>query len=258
MFIPTRTLPVVADRDGSAVLGRTRHALMGIRYVEGDGGGDTTTTTTDATGTGDTAPWTKDNFDPERAYRLVENLRGDLTAARTKTDQQIAAAAEQAKKDTLAEFAKLLGGGGEQQETDPVKLAAKVTDLSSQVQAKDGDLTQAQADLKARDLTIAVLSNPAVRAANTELLLNNEQFKTSIASVEPTDGAAITAAITKALQANAALKATPSRSGGGEHQGATVESLETQLAAATKNRDFTESIRLKQLISAAKQRAAGA
>jgi len=90
------------------------------------------------------------------------------------------------------------------------------------------------------------------------MLLSNEQFKTSIASVEPTDEAAITAAIHQALQANAALKATPSRSGGGEHQGATVQSLEAQLAAATKAKDMTETIRLKQQIAAARRRAAQA
>lgn len=266
--VPT-ALPVVADRDGMAVIGRTRHALMGLRYGDGDGAGGPAAAAgqadaaaaaagaggAGAAGTGADAPWTKDNFDPERAYRLVENLRGDLAAAKTKTDQQIAAAAEQAQKDTLAQFAKLLGGG-EQEETDPAKLAAKVTDLSGQVQAKDGDLTKAQADIKARDLTIAVLQSPAARDANTALLLANEQFKTSIASAEPTDGAAITAAITKALQDNAALKATPSRSGGGEHQGATVQSLEAQLATATEKRDFKETIRLKQAIAAARQRAA--
>lgn len=268
--VPT-ALPVIADRDGMAVIGRTRHALMGLRYAENEAGGgpaaaagqaDAAAAAAAAAAPGAgappaaaDAPWTKDNFDPERAYRLVENLRGDLAAAKTKTDQQIAAAAEQAQKDTLAQFAKLLGGG-EQQETDPVKLAEKVTDLSSQVQAKDGDLTKAQSDLKARDLTIAVLQSPAARDANTALLLANEQFKTSIASAEPTDGAAITAAITKALQDNAALKATPSRSGGGEHQGATVQSLEAQLAVATKAKNFTETIRLKQAIAAARQRAA--
>ncbi|WIA99740.1 hypothetical protein [Curtobacterium sp. MCBA15_012] len=267
--VPSTALPVVADRDGLAVIGRTRHDLMGIRYEGGEGGagpaaaaGQADAAAAAAAGAGDQtgaagadAPWTKDNFDPERAYRLVENLRGDLAAAKTKTDTAIAEAAEKAKKDTLAEFAKLLGGG-EQQETDPAKLAEKVTELSGQVQAKDGDLTKAQADVKAANLTIAVLRSPAAREANTDLLLNNEQFKTTIASVEPTDGAAITAAITKALQDNAALKATPSRSGGGEHQGATVQSLEAQLAAATKAKNFTETIRLKQAIAAARQRAA--
>jgi hypothetical protein len=266
--VPT-ALPVVADRDGMAVIGRTRHALMGIRYGEGDGGAGPAGTAgqtdaaaaaaasgaTGAAGAAD-APWTKDNFDPERAWALLQNVRSDLDKA--KTGKTAAEQKAQESADRFEQFTQGLGGllGFEAPETDPAKLQAKVTDLSSQVQAKDGDLTKAQADLKARDLTIAVLQSPAARDANTALLLANEQFKTSIASAEPTDGAAITAAITKALQDNAALKATPSRSGGGEHQGATVQSLETQLAAATKAKDFTETIRLKQAIAAARQRAA--
>jgi len=247
------------DVDGLAVIGRTRHDLMGIRYDEGEGG-NTPPAGDQPSGqqqTGTDAPWTKDNFDPDRAYRLVENLRTDLASEKTKREQAITDAVSQAQKDIVAQIASALGGG-EQPETDPAKLQAKVTDLSSQIQSKDGALTTAQADLKARDLTIAILSNPAVRDANSKMLLSNEQFKTSIASVEPTDEAAITAAIHQALQANAALKATPSRSGGGEHQGATVQSLEAQLAAATKAKDMTETIRLKQQIAAARRRAAQA
>jgi hypothetical protein len=273
--VPT-ALPVVADRDGMAVIGRTRHALMGLRYENGEGGAGAggpaaaagqadaaaaaAAAAAGAAGAGAPpaadAPWTKDNFDPERAWSLLQNVRSDLDKA--KTGKTAAEQKAQESADRFEQFTKGLGGllGFEQQETDPAKLQEKVTDLSSQVQAKDGDLTKAQADIKARDLTIAVLQSPAARDANTALLLANEQFKTSIASAEPTDGAAITAAITKALQDNAALKATPSRSGGGEHQGATVQSLEAQLATATEKRDFKETIRLKQAIAAARQRAA--
>lgn len=270
--VPSTALPVVADRDGLAVIGRTRHALMGIRYEGGEGGAGPAGAAGQAdaaaaaaaaaagsqagAAAGADAPWTKDNFDPERAWALLQNVRSDLDKA--KTGKTAAEQKAQESADRFEQFTKGLGGllGFEAPETDPAKLQAKVTDLGTQVQAKDGELTKAQADLKARDLTIAVLQSPAVRDANPALLLANEQFKTTIASVEPTDGAAITAAITKALQDNAALKATPSRSGGGEHQGATVQSLEAQLATATEKRDFKETIRLKQAIAAARQRAA--
>jgi hypothetical protein len=39
--VSTHTHPVHVDADGLAVIGRTRHALMGIRYVEGEGGDET-------------------------------------------------------------------------------------------------------------------------------------------------------------------------------------------------------------------------
>ena len=259
------TIPALRNADGMAVLGRTKHDLMGIRYENGEGGagGDAATQAAAAAATqaaadaasansGDSnAPWTKENFDPDRAFKLVENLRADLADSKTKTDAAIAAAAEKAQKDTLAQFAKLLGGG-EQEETDPVKLAAKVTDLSTQIAAKDGELTTAQAAAKAGALTTQVAILAHGLGGNAKLLLSNEQFKTSIASVEPTDEAAIQAAITKAIQANAALKATPGRSGSGEHQGATVQGLEAQLAAAEKSGDVALSITLKRRIAAAK------
>lgn len=230
---------------------RSKLVLMGIRFMTdagdgtGSGGGE---------GEGEqkpagesTAPWTKETFDPERAFRLVENLRSDLAEQKTKTEQAIAAAAETAQKDTLAQFAKLLGGG-EQEETDPEKLRAKVTDLSTQIQTKDGEITKAQADIKAARLETAVALLAPELGGNTKLLLANEQFKTSIASAEPTDEAALKAAITKALQENAALKQPPARSGAGEHTGPTVQSLEAQLKAAEEKRDQAEIIRLTRAI----------
>lgn len=264
MFDTTITPLAQRGPDGLAVFGRTKHSLMGIRYADGEGGDAAAAAAQaaavaakaaedaqNAAGGDDKAPWTKENFDPDRAYKLVENLRADLAESKTKTEAAIAAAAEKAQKDTLAQFAKLLGGA-EEPETDPVKLAAKVTDLSSQIAAKDSDLTKAQADIKAANLATQVALLAHGLGGNAALLLKNEDFKTSIASVEPTDEAALSSAITKAVQATPALKATPSRSGSGEHQGATVQSLEAQLVKATEARDLTETIRLKRAIAAAK------
>jgi len=262
-----------ADRDGLARIGRTLHDLRGIRFADGDGGngGDGADeqltdaqaqailaqaiasgapkdgTGSDGTGSDDAAPWTKENFDPDRAWKRIQNMQADLTAEKGKREQAIKDAVGQAQKDIVASIAKALGGG-EQPETDPAKLNASITDLTSKVTEKDTALAAA-------NLRVAVLSNPAIRNANAKLLLANKAFTDSIASAEPTDEAAITAAINQALQANAALKATPSRSGSGEHQGATVQSLEAQLAAAQTAGDKTETIRLKIAIAAARRRA---
>lgn len=254
MTITTSTIPAQRNVDGLAVIGRSRHALMGIRYLEGEGGDDAAAQAAAAAAAAeaDKAPWTKENFDPERAYRLVENLRADAATAKTKTDAAIQAAADKAQKDTLAQFAKLLGGG-EQEETDPVKLAAKVTDLTSQIAAKDTDLTKAQAATKAGQLSTAVAILSHGLGGSARLLLANEEFKTSIASVEPTDEAALTAKIKAAIQANAALKATPSSSGDSNHQGGQVPDLEKLLAASEKAGDVATSITLKRRIAAAKR-----
>lgn len=247
-------VPVQRDRDGLAVIGRTKHALMGIRYAEGEGGdaaAEDDAATDTAASSDNNAPWTKENFDPERAQKLVENLRADIATQKTKTETAIADAVAKSQKDFASTLAKALGGG-EQEETDPVKLAAKVTDLSTQIASRDTELTETQAAVKAGQLSTQIALVAPGLGANAKLLLANEQFKTSIASVEPSDEAAIQAAITKAIQANAALKATPSRSGSGEHQGATVQSLEALLAAAVKAGDIGESITIKRRIAEAK------
>lgn len=271
MSITPSTTPARRDIDGMAVIGQTRHALMGIRYEEGEGGADPATpaAASAAKATADKAaadaatpaaakpPWGDDptKFDPDKAWKLIQNVKGDLEAEKTKRAADIEAAtkkaAEQGAKDALANFAKLLAGD-EPVETDPVKLQEKVTTLSSQVSEANSNLTKAQADLKAANLSTAVAIHAPSLGANAALLLTNEQFKNSIASVEPTDEAALKAAITKAVQDTPTLKATPSRSGGGEHQGATVQSLEAQLAKATEARDFKETIRLKRAIAAAR------
>lgn len=258
----TTTTAPLAQRgpDGLAVIGSTRHQLMGIRYNNGEngaGGGNDDAAAQAAAAAGSKPPWGDDpsKFDPDKAWQLIQNVKGDLAAEKQKRDDAIAAAVadatDKATKGALAEFAKLLGGG-EQQETDPAKLAEKVTDLSGKVEAANSELTKAQADIKSRDLQLAVAIAAPALGANTALLLKNEEFKNSITSVEPTDEAAITAAITKALQANAALKQPPARSGAGDHTGPTIQSLEAQLAAADEKRDFAETIRLKRAIAAAK------
>lgn len=222
----------------------------------------TTAATTEPTTTTPTTehpapPWGDDisKADPNKLWTLVQNVKGDLAAEKAKRDEAIAAAvteaAEKAQRETLAQFGRLLAGE-EPVETDPVKLQAKVAELGTKNTEATTALTQAQADLKARDVALQVAIHAPGLGASAALLLANEQFKTSIASVEPTDEAAIKAAITKAVQDTPTLKATPPRSGSGEHQGATVQSLEAQLAKAIEAKDHTETIRLRRAIAAAR------
>lgn len=205
-----------------------------------------------------TPPWGDDptKFDPNKAWTLIQNIKGDLAAEKQKRDDAIQTAVQKAtadaQKNTLAEFAKLLTGENAP-ETDPEKLNEALTALKGQVTEKDTALAQAQAAVKQSAVALQVALHAPALGGNTALLLANEQFKTSIASAEPTDEAAIKAAITKALQDNAALKQPPARSGAGEHTGPTIQSLESQLKAAEEKKDFKETIRLKRQIAAARQ-----
>lgn len=199
-------------------------------------------------------PWGDDptKFDPNKAWDLIQNVKGDLAAEKAKRDEAIAtavkAASEQTQKDTLAQFGRLLTGE-DAPITDPVKLAAKVTELSTKVTEQDTTLTKAQSDLVASQLATAIAIQAPGLGGSAKLLLANKEFTTSIASVDPTDEAAITAKITAAIQANAALKATPSSSGGSEHQGGQTQALQAQLAAAEKANDYQTVISLKRHIA---------
>ena len=245
--------------DGLAVIGRTKHALMGIRYEDGEGGDDAQAAAKAATDAAAAAkpPWGDDpsKFDPDKAWKLIQNVKGDLESEKTKRADEIAAAVKKASEDTqkstLAEFAKLLTGDGEP-ETDPTKLNEALTALKGQVTEKDTALSTAEQTAKTSAVALQVAIHSPSLGASAALLLANEKFTNSLGTVEPTDEAAIKAAITQALQDNAALKATPSRSGSGEHQGATVQSLEAQLVKAAEAKDFKETIRLKRAIVAAK------
>lgn len=177
---------------------------------------------------------------PAWAQKIIADARTGEAARRAE------AKAQKAEFDAFKTgLTKALGGSEPEVETDPAKLAQRIAEKDSTISAKD-------AEIKARDLHIAALSSPAARGANADLLLKSEAFKTSIASVDPTDGAAITAAITAVLQANPALKATPPSSGSDGHQGGQIKSLEAQLATAEKTGDTSTSIILKRRIAALK------
>lgn len=262
--------PTFARRgcDGLAQIGPTRLDVIGARFFapldDAAGGGGAATPPASATPPAatppagetppaSTPPWGDDasKFDPDKAWKLIENLRTEAADRQKKTDDAIAAAAEKAKKDTLAEFGRLLTGE-KAPETDPVKLNQALADLQTSSADTATKLTAAEAAVKAGQVALQVAILAPALGGNVPVLLSNEQFKTSIASVEPTDEAAIKAEITKALQANAALKQPPRQSGTGEHTGPTVQSLEQLLAAAEKAGDAAESIVLKRRIAALK------
>lgn len=232
--------------DGLAQIGPTRFDVTGIRFLDGEGagapggdGGDAAAVTTEQQAT-DAAPWTKENFDPERAWKRIENMQAEATEKAKKTEAAIAAAAEQAKKETLAEFGRLLTGE-KAPETDPVKLAATIAEKDTMLAAAKEAAAQSSRIAQAAVLGITL-------GANVPALLADPAFQTSLASVDPTKEADIKSVITQALQANATLKQPPRSSGDVAPTGPTVQTLESLLAAAEKAGNATESIVLKRRI----------
>ncbi len=187
--------------------GPTLHALKGIRYFNGEGGaaGAAGATGADAgaaaagagaAGAGETGgeqkpPWgDDDNFDPKRAWNLISGLRKDVDEEKAKREKAIADAVAKASQDavaaTRAELGKLLMGP-EEAETDPAKLNAHITELktSTQTLAAERDTALAQVKETQTRLQVALLG-PAL-GVDVDKLFTHEPFKTSIASVEPSD-----------------------------------------------------------------------
>ena len=104
--------------------------------------------------------------------------------------------------------------------------------------------TEAQAEAKAARVELAVYRTAGAAQADPAALLDSRAFLDAVKDVDPTDSAAITAAIKSALADNPRLKATPavpSKSGGdltggtGEGQSKTPKSLNDAVAARYGN-----------------------
>lgn len=231
---PQTALPVVADRDGVAVIGRTRHDLMGLRYGEGDGGaapaaGTETGTGEQATQTGTEtgqagAEATSTGGDaqdvgslPPWAQKVITDTRAE--AARYRTGQQAAA---QTAQQELADKVAVALGLKQDAAKDPAALTAAVE--------------QAQNAQKATERRLAVFS-AAADTAQATALLNRLDFTNSIAGLDPTDAAAISAAVKAAVDADSSLKTTravgasTADTGAGSGEGQPI--TEAQLAQMT-------------------------
>ncbi|GAA3330647.1 hypothetical protein HP467_07265 [Curtobacterium albidum] len=213
--VPT-TLPVVADRDGLAVIGRTRHDLMGIRY-NGDTGGNapagqggvtpgaaaatgaeqtppagtqateaTTSTTTADTEAQDVASL------PAWAQKVITDTRAEAARYRTGSETAAKTAAEKAQQELVDKIA-IAAGLKQAEAQDPAKLAAAVQ--------------QAQDAAKATERRLAVFT-AAADTAQANALLNRLDFTNSIAGLDPSDGPAFQAAVKAALDADPSLKTT--------------------------------------------------
>lgn len=238
----------IRDAFGQAVIGRTVHDLMGLRYNEGEGGnapaggqeppkpGPPTppppadgTITPPAGATPDPKPANTpkvkfEDLDPAtQAY--VRDLRTEAADHR-----QAAAAAKAAADAAKAQRDQVLAAmglkpDGSEQDPDPAELEAKVA-----ATAADADNT------KRENLVLRV--GPGL-GANVDKLLDSRSFLTKLAGLKVDDREGVTALITEAIAADATLKTAPApaaSSGGTTHTGTTPTDQRQSKAAALQKR----------------------
>ncbi|MFG2380569.1 hypothetical protein [Streptomyces avermitilis] len=135
------------------------------------------------------APKFEGEFDPQKAARLVENLRTQVDEEKTKRT-----ALETQFSDFMGKFGQLFGGGEEKKLT-PEQIAQK---------AQESDQQARQATVK-----LAVFQTASKHGADPEALLDSASFAKAIGKLDPTAdtfAANVEAAIKKAVEANPRLK----------------------------------------------------
>jgi hypothetical protein len=174
-------------------------------------------------------PWD----DPKAAEAEILKLRKENGAARTTAKAQ---AAEEATKELAQKIGKALGLV-EDEPIDPAKLTES--------------LTAAQADARRAQVELAVYRTAAAANGDPAKLLDSTSFSKSLEGVDPTDAAAVQAAIAAAVAANPWLGATTDprtpapNPAAGASAGGTAPDLDAQIAAAAKAGDWKQQLHLQ-------------
>jgi hypothetical protein len=123
----------------------------------------------------------------------------------------------------------------EQSITDKIATALGLKpDAATDPAALTAALTEAQAKSTAAARELAIFKAAASAGADPSKLLDSNSFTSSVSGLDPSDGAAISAAITAAVAANPNLKAVLAAAASGTELGGTGETgqiTEQQLAA---------------------------
>lgn len=177
-------------------------------------------------------PWD----DPDKARAEIERLRRENASDRTQAKHN---AAEQARTELAQQIGKALGLVADNEPVDPAKLTEQ--------------LTASQSETKQARLELAVW-RAAGDSADAAALLDSRAFLASVQNVDPSDGSAISEAITQAVTANPRLArsqpapAAPGRMAPNPAQGTSAQpplGLKERIAAAEKDGDTRTVMRLK-------------
>lgn len=174
--------------------------------------GATTAQQAPTTGTSTTAaPGDGLPDDPAALKAEILRLRGENASTRTNAKAQ---AADDARKQLAQEIGKALGLVAD--ETDPAKLTEK--------------LTASQAESTDTKRELAVFKAAAGAGADPAKLLDSRSFLATVKNIDPTDAAAIAAAVKVAVDTNPAFKLAQAPAAGAstvDHAGGSGEGAVT-------------------------------
>lgn len=205
------THAVLSDRDGMAVIGRTKHDLMGIRYENEPGGNTPPAEPPAAPPAAPPAPPSPVPTPPAPAAPPAPPVppvqhRGD-------PDEHVRELREEAKER---------------------RIKLEQEQAAHQTTQAERDAATAERDRLARENRLLLVA-PAL-GANAAALLDSTSFTTTFATVDLADQAAVDKAIKDALEKNSAFRSGPALppSSGGGHQGGQPPATPITLAGAVK------------------------
>ncbi|MFF4369636.1 hypothetical protein [Streptomyces sp. NPDC001594] len=153
----------------------------------------------------------------KRLERELRTARSEAGKDRTAAKQQ---AADDAVKALTEKLGKALGLVADEAPPDPAALAKAI-------QEKDSTLAERDAQLRARDVELAVWARAAKAGAKADALLDSRAFMKAASGLDPADkgfAAALDDAIKTAVKDNPSLAATPAATAsGGDLSGGTGE-----------------------------------
>lgn len=209
--------PVLRDREGLAIIGRTRHDLMGIRY-EGEEGGNTPPA-------------------PPAGGEPTPPPAPPAPAPPAPTPQPPAPPAPQPPSPSSQQPIDFRG--------DPNEYIRELREESKsrrqaneQLTTQVGELTQTNETLTAQNAQLA-RANAVILAAgglgaNAAAILDAKSLDSKLAAVDPSDPEAVKTFITEAMESNPAFKTGPTLppTSGGGHQGGQPPAAPTTLEGA--------------------------
>ena len=180
-------------------------------------------------------PGTPERLTPEqRMAELPGWARNEINQLRSSKESR-QNTADQARNELAQTIGKALGFVQDDEPADPVKLTEQ--------------LTAAGADARQAKIELAVFRAAQATDADPSALLDSRAFLVKLAGVDPSDTAAITAAVTEAVTANPRLgkpavpgmRPNPAQG----HSASAPLGLAEQIAASEKAGDTKATIRLK-------------
>lgn len=152
------------------------------------------------------APVFTGEFDPDRAMKAIEALRGEVTAEKQKrVDAETAAkaAADQQQADMVKRLATAFGLPGGEEATPPT-----VEELAKQLEDQKAETETTRALARQRDVELAVYKAAGASGGDADALLDSRAFLRTIRDLDPTATSFaddVAEAIDKAVKANPKL-----------------------------------------------------